>query len=241
MTASSSSTATCFFNDCDNPVLPNSWKCVFHRHRARCLVSGCQNQVYARSLCVRHGGKKQCEFDGCNLNARLGNVCSKHGAGNIKKRCTHEGCTKQANARQKCVRHGGGRKCKVDGCSTHARSGGFCRRHSRASTDALPTSPHVLKIEAPRVDFGSPTSTTLTSNELLWLDVPGSHQMSTNNPATESSIENSLDWKLLSFHDPMLLSHHQSTAHLEDAQLKWTDIDVMPQNDMLDILEVFDL
>ncbi|KAG9401766.1 hypothetical protein AC1031_007479 [Aphanomyces cochlioides] len=121
----------CFFNDCTNEVVNGSWKCVFHRHRARCLVSDCQNQVYARNLCVRHGGKKLCEVDGCGLKARLDNVCSKHGAGNVKKRCTHEGCTKQAHARQKCVRHGGGRKCKIQDCMSHARNSGYCSRHSR--------------------------------------------------------------------------------------------------------------
>ncbi|CAK4078392.1 unnamed protein product [Aphanomyces euteiches] len=120
----------CYFNDCSNPVLPNSWKCLFHKHRSRCLVAHCQNQVYARKLCARHGGKKQCTFAGCNLNARLGDVCCKHGAGDLKKICVHDGCTRQVHARHRCVRHGGGQQCKADGCRTHARTGGFCRRHS---------------------------------------------------------------------------------------------------------------
>ncbi|ETV79033.1 hypothetical protein H257_07804 [Aphanomyces astaci] len=123
--------STCFFNDCHKEVQPGSWKCVFHRNRARCLYMDCQNQVYARNLCVRHGGKKQCKEEGCTGNARLGNFCSKHGTGSIKKKCTEEGCTKMAHARHKCVRHGGGRKCKMDGCQTHARNGGYCCRHNR--------------------------------------------------------------------------------------------------------------
>ncbi|CAK4072973.1 unnamed protein product [Aphanomyces euteiches] len=122
---------TCFFNDCHKEVQPGSWKCVFHRNRARCLVADCQNQVYARNLCVRHGGKKQCQHEGCTGNARLGNFCSKHGTGSVKKKCTEEGCTKMAHARHKCVRHGGGRKCKMEGCQTHARNGGYCCRHNR--------------------------------------------------------------------------------------------------------------
>ncbi|KAH9106446.1 hypothetical protein LEN26_012759 [Aphanomyces euteiches] len=157
MSNTMSGATTCYFNDCNNQVLPGSWKCIFHRHRARCLMDNCQNQVYARNLCVRHGGKKQCEFAGCTLNARLGNVCSKHGAGDMKKRCTHEGCTKQAHERQKCVRHGGGRKCKMHGCQTHARSGGFCSRHSRlflleqtnhnSSTRSIPREPAPCEVD----------------------------------------------------------------------------------------------
>ncbi|CAK4665673.1 hypothetical protein LEN26_000237 [Aphanomyces euteiches] len=122
---------TCFFNGCGKPCQPNSWKCVFHRNRGRCLHHGCHNQVYARKLCAKHGGKKQCAVDGCEMSARLANVCYKHGAGSLKKRCTFEDCLKPAQLRQRCVRHGGGRRCKVAGCETHARSGGYCCRHGR--------------------------------------------------------------------------------------------------------------
>ncbi|KAF0720768.1 Aste57867_47 [Aphanomyces stellatus] len=150
---------TCFFNDCHKEVQPGSWKCVFHRNRARCLVTDCQNQVYARNLCVRHGGKKQCQHDGCTGNARLGNFCSKHGTGSIKKKCTEEGCTKMAHARHKCVRHGGGRKCKMDGCQTHARNGGYCCRHNRqlaTKQDKSSSSTASSPTAAPPSDSASP-------------------------------------------------------------------------------------
>ncbi|KAF0720478.1 Aste57867_271 [Aphanomyces stellatus] len=119
----------CFFNDCDNDVVPGLWKCEFHKNRGKCLAGDCQNQVYARSLCVRHGGKRQCQAADCTSNVRIGDFCSRHGAVSRKKRCNEPGCDKVAHARQKCVRHGGGRKCKVDGCDTHARIGGLCCRH----------------------------------------------------------------------------------------------------------------
>ncbi|KAF0720476.1 Aste57867_269 [Aphanomyces stellatus] len=121
----------CFFNDCDNPIVPGSWKCEFHKNRSRCLVDACQNQVYARNLCVRHGGKRRCEANGCDRNVRIGTFCSTHGIGAAKKLCTEDGCTNVAHKRHKCVRHGGGRKCRADGCPTHARSGGYCCRHTR--------------------------------------------------------------------------------------------------------------
>ncbi|KAF0691083.1 Aste57867_17621 [Aphanomyces stellatus] len=132
----------CFFNDCSNPVLPNSWKCHFHRHRGRCHVDDCRNQVYARHLCGRHGGKKQCKVEGCTLNARLGSVCCKHGAGSLRKLCSHPNCTKQVHARDRCVRHGGGRQCRKDGCKNHARSGGYCRRHGHLRLLVRPPSPN---------------------------------------------------------------------------------------------------
>ncbi|KAF0709500.1 hypothetical protein AaE_012865 [Aphanomyces astaci] len=105
-------------------------RCRHHRHRGRCMVDNCSNQVYARNLCCRHGAKKQCEFDGCTLRARLGNVCYKHGAD--KKQCEEPGCSQPAQARQKCVKHGGGRKCKANDCLAHARAGGYCQRHRAA-------------------------------------------------------------------------------------------------------------
>ncbi|CAK4079889.1 unnamed protein product [Aphanomyces euteiches] len=126
-----SSSTKCFFNDCQNEVLPGSWKCFFHRPRGSCLVSGCRNQVYARRRCVRHGGKPQCEVPDCNRNVRTGTLCSFHGSGPSKKRCTAPGCTKFAHNLSFCVSHGGRRQCKVPDCSTHARSGGYCCRHNR--------------------------------------------------------------------------------------------------------------
>ncbi|KAF0700982.1 Aste57867_8428 [Aphanomyces stellatus] len=235
--------STCYFNDCDKNVLPNSWKCLFHRHRARCLVDSCQNQVYARSLCVRHGGKKQCAFEGCKLNARLGNVCSKHGAGNIKKRCVHDGCTKQANARQKCVRHGGGRKCKIEGCSTHARSGGFCRRHSRTmlqTTHEESQDDMVLKIEP---SHGTELEDAPQTNP-SWMDTHADddYSMASLSPVSPSMASStSFEWKVLAFHDPLLLRNLQ-TIHLEgdaaSSTFRWTTNE---PHDMLDILQEFDL
>ncbi|KAF0740474.1 hypothetical protein Ae201684_004208 [Aphanomyces euteiches] len=141
--SSPSSSATCFFTNCDHPALPGSSKCSLHKHRTKCMVDRCANQVYARSLCVRHGGKKKCRFEDCHLNARIGEFCSKHGGKSYKAICIHEGCTKQAHKRKKCVRHGGGRKCNVEGCDVHARRGGFCARHGRqfSNGNLAPTSP----------------------------------------------------------------------------------------------------
>ncbi|CAK4072972.1 unnamed protein product [Aphanomyces euteiches] len=151
-----STSSKCFFNDCNNVVLPGSFKCVFHRNRSRCLHENCQNQVYARNLCVRHGGRKRCIHDGCELNARLGDVCSKHGAGLLKKRCTHPDCSNQAHARGKCVRHGGGRKCKAEDCHRHARLGGFCSKHNRSPSPPQATIEPELKVETmslPLINF----------------------------------------------------------------------------------------
>ncbi|KDO22484.1 hypothetical protein SPRG_21183 [Saprolegnia parasitica CBS 223.65] len=121
----------CLFNECAHPAVPGTRKCSFHKNRIKCHVANCQNQVYARHLCVRHGGKKQCQYEGCVMNARVGNFCSRHGASNTKKQCIEEGCTKMAHAKQKCVRHGGGRKCRVESCKAHARTGGYCCRHTK--------------------------------------------------------------------------------------------------------------
>ncbi|KAF0738430.1 hypothetical protein Ae201684P_019576 [Aphanomyces euteiches] len=119
----------CFFNDCESPVLPGSWKCLFHRRRSRCLIADCANQVYARSLCVRHGGRRQCQHENCTMNQRVGNFCSRHATAGLKKMCSEPGCNKQAHARGKCVRHGGGRLCKAANCAMHARHGAYCSRH----------------------------------------------------------------------------------------------------------------
>ncbi|KAF0720475.1 Aste57867_268 [Aphanomyces stellatus] len=148
--ATSTTTTICFFNDCDNLTVPGSWKCDFHKNRSRCLVDACQNQVYARNLCVRHGGKRRCEAEGCGRNVRIGSFCSNHGAGSSKKLCTEDGCKNVAHKRHKCVRHGGGRQCKVNGCKTHARSGGYCCRHSRLVGQPLSTSMEsIMKEESP--------------------------------------------------------------------------------------------
>ncbi|KAH9110617.1 hypothetical protein LEN26_001704, partial [Aphanomyces euteiches] len=126
----------CFFNDCESPVLPGSWKCYFHRRRGRCLVDNCANQVYARRLCVRHGGRSQCQHENCTMNQRVGNFCWRHATTKLKKTCSHPGCGKQAHARGKCVRHGGGRLCKAPNCSMYARHGSYCTRHSHSQTIA---------------------------------------------------------------------------------------------------------
>ncbi|KAH9105683.1 hypothetical protein LEN26_014680 [Aphanomyces euteiches] len=145
--------STCFFNDCTNVIVAGSWKCQFHKNRARCLVNDCRNQVYARSLCVRHGGKRQCDTEGCGRNVRIGNFCSFHGTGPAKKRCTAPGCSKVAHKRQLCVRHGGGRKCKVDACPTHARSGGYCCRHSRVMAKQVQPTEETIVTPAPIAYF----------------------------------------------------------------------------------------
>ncbi|ETV96986.1 hypothetical protein H310_09834 [Aphanomyces invadans] len=127
----SPATTLCFFNGCYNPVLGDDWRCNFHRARSRCRVDGCSSQVYARRLCVKHGGKKQCQVDGCHRNVRLGTLCTRHAGPIIKKKCIEPGCVNLAHNVNKCVRHGGGRKCKFGECLTHARSGGYCCRHTR--------------------------------------------------------------------------------------------------------------
>ncbi|KAF0712497.1 Aste57867_4808 [Aphanomyces stellatus] len=77
-------TGRCFFNDCFALVLVGSWKCHFHRHRARCVVLDCRNQVYARQRCVKHGGKRQCQVVGCSANSRVGHLCSQHASDSLK-------------------------------------------------------------------------------------------------------------------------------------------------------------
>ncbi|KDO23548.1 hypothetical protein SPRG_10740 [Saprolegnia parasitica CBS 223.65] len=93
----------CYFGDCVHEALEGSWRCHFHRHRLKCSVAECRNQVYARGLCVRHGGKPRCQVDACDTNAR-----------------------------QRCIRHGGGSHCRADNCLKYARTNGLCTRHSRA-------------------------------------------------------------------------------------------------------------
>ncbi|KAF0696356.1 Aste57867_12880 [Aphanomyces stellatus] len=123
-------TQRCFFHGCANVRAANSPKCDAHKHRSKCTVADCFNQVYARNLCVRHGGKKQCAFDRCEGNARAGPFCCKHNTGETKKRfCTAPGCSHVARAKGLCVSHGGGRKCEAEGCASYARDRGFCRRH----------------------------------------------------------------------------------------------------------------
>ncbi|OQS07950.1 hypothetical protein THRCLA_20023 [Thraustotheca clavata] len=133
---------TCTFNDCENPTIPGSVKCAFHKNRRQCKSKGCNNQVYARNLCVRHGGKKQCHYEGCQSYARGGDYCIQHGGIVIKRFCIIEGCTKQAHAKQLCVRHGGGRLCRTAGCHHHAREGGHCHKHNKnikKNEDTIPT------------------------------------------------------------------------------------------------------
>ncbi|KAF0727077.1 hypothetical protein Ae201684P_015819 [Aphanomyces euteiches] len=76
---------TCVFTDCKLPVLPGLDRCLLHRHRRKCMVETCTNQVYARNRCVRHGGKKKCIHPGCRINVLVGDLC----------------------ARRRCERHGG--------------------------------------------------------------------------------------------------------------------------------------
>ncbi|OQR85999.1 hypothetical protein ACHHYP_11102 [Achlya hypogyna] len=139
---------TCYFNDCGNLALTDSSKCEFHKHRLKCLMDDCHNQVYARRLCVRHGGKKLCDVPDCSRNARLGKFCSLHGIATHKRHCNEEGCTKMAHARGKCVRHGGGRRCEHPGCPSHARHKGFCSRHTTPLHLPTPPTTPLCKLEA---------------------------------------------------------------------------------------------
>ncbi|KAF0697842.1 Aste57867_11496 [Aphanomyces stellatus] len=126
-------TSLCFFKDCSNPVDgPSAWKCHAHKHRSRCLVELCSNQMYARNLCIRHGGKRTCAMANCDRNVRVGGYCVNHGASlNKELRCNEANCSNVARKQRKCVRHGGGKQCQVDGCKTHARKAGFCCRHAK--------------------------------------------------------------------------------------------------------------
>ncbi|OQS05081.1 kinesin, partial [Thraustotheca clavata] len=161
-------------------VIPGSWKCEFHKNRAKCTGSTtCHNQVFARNLCVRHGGKKPCLSEGCTGNARIGNFCSRHGASTMKKHCTEEGCTKVAHARQKCVRHGGGRRCRIEACEAHARNGGYCFRHSRLQAQGI-----TLK---ERTDTTPPTTPPPTTTGTL-LNITPSIK-------TEAIASSTIEWK----------------------------------------------
>ncbi|OQR87070.1 hypothetical protein ACHHYP_09558 [Achlya hypogyna] len=147
----------CRFNACDELAMTNSTKCYFHRSRGHCSVHGCKNQVFARHLCVRHGGRPLCSFEGCYGNARLRGFCSKHGAKVAKKLCSEQGCTKMVQSKQKCVRHGGGRQCRMEGCTTYARLGGFCSRHHRLREDlAAQTALEPLANQSPAIVFHEP-------------------------------------------------------------------------------------
>ncbi|KAF0720757.1 Aste57867_36 [Aphanomyces stellatus] len=161
--------STCFFKDCDNPVAPKSWKCAFHRNRGRCHMQPCRNQVYARNLCVRHGGKRRCAAFGCSRNVRLGEFCSRHGDLTApKKLCSTSGCTNVAHKLHRCVRHGGGRQCLVNGCKTHARTGGYCCRHGTTKL----------------FEFG-----TSARNEHQWIDWTASPLIASCNQQGEMSQE----------------------------------------------------
>ncbi|KAG9405201.1 hypothetical protein AC1031_004310 [Aphanomyces cochlioides] len=140
--------AKCIFKDCAHTAHAGTSKCLFHRNRSKCDAPGCQNQAYARNRCVRHGAKKTCEVVGCEQNRRIGLYCSKHADANQKKRCVVEGCDKLPHARGKCVRHGGGRLCKTDGCTSHARFGLLCARHYQG-LDITPTAPVVVATVLP--------------------------------------------------------------------------------------------
>ncbi|EQC36539.1 hypothetical protein SDRG_05988, partial [Saprolegnia diclina VS20] len=122
----------CYFGDCVHEALEGSWRCHFHRHRLKCNIAECRNQVYARGLCVRHGGKSRCQVDACDTNVRDGSFCAKHGGGKRRGNCIEAGCVNRAQARQRCIRHGGGNHCRADNCLKYARTNGLCTRHSRA-------------------------------------------------------------------------------------------------------------
>ncbi|OQR92950.1 hypothetical protein ACHHYP_03061 [Achlya hypogyna] len=130
----------CCFNACLNDAMPGGTKCSFHKSRRRCEEPGCHNQVFARNRCVRHGGKRQCSHDGCTANVRRANVCARHGALSAKRLCLDPGCTNVAHRNKRCIRHGGRRDCRVTGCETHARSGGYCWKHRRTPLSPATTS-----------------------------------------------------------------------------------------------------
>ncbi|KAH9150052.1 hypothetical protein AeNC1_009122 [Aphanomyces euteiches] len=129
----------CFFKDCAAPVEPGTWKCQFHRHRARCLASNCRNQVYARKLCVKHGGKKPCQVPRCQANSRVANLCSRHFAVVAQqKRCPFDQCPHPPEGPGPCIHHGGklrpqdGNGCAIDGCDGHALEGtAHCPFHTQ--------------------------------------------------------------------------------------------------------------
>ncbi|KAF0693908.1 Aste57867_15169 [Aphanomyces stellatus] len=123
-------TDKCHFNGCSESVRPGSRKCAFHRKKGICRIHNCHNQVYARGLCVRHGARKPCTHPKCDGYARNGGFCTRHGEKNPIKLCSVKDCTNKAHARQLCVRHGGGQKCKASDCTMHARTGGWCSRHT---------------------------------------------------------------------------------------------------------------
>ncbi|ETW02197.1 hypothetical protein H310_05764 [Aphanomyces invadans] len=206
-------TAACFFANCDHPAVFGSSKCVLHKHRTKCVVDQCANQVYARNLCVRHGGKKKCTYEDCQLNARIGEFCSKHGGKSSKAICTHEGCTKQAHKRKKCVRHGGGRKCNVDGCDVHARRGGYCARHGRQAKNgnlvSSPTSTESSKPpQAPAVPIQCPPRLTrLALDPLPRLGITPRHAFPPYNTAYRSSP--SAATTLLPFMHPPQHRHYE--------------------------------
>ncbi|KAH9161875.1 hypothetical protein LEN26_001213 [Aphanomyces euteiches] len=131
--------AVCFFEGCNELVAPNSWRCSFHRGRDRCSVSNCRRQAYAKKLCARHGGKRKCSVDGCLFRVRSMGLCARHGVKRKPWLCRHPDCSKPAQALGLCIRHGGGRRCKLDGCETFARRGGYCCRHNRILTSTSAT------------------------------------------------------------------------------------------------------
>ncbi|KAF0696357.1 Aste57867_12881 [Aphanomyces stellatus] len=138
---SCSSSSTCCFHGCPNLPAPDSAKCERHKHRTKCSIAQCNNQVYARNRCVRHGGKRRCAYaGGCSSNARSGQFCCKHDEDPTKKRyCTSPGCNHVARARGRCVSHGGGHKCMVPNCIAFARQGGMCRRHKSLAAKVAST------------------------------------------------------------------------------------------------------
>ncbi|CAK4171274.1 unnamed protein product, partial [Aphanomyces euteiches] len=123
----------CFFSGCHLDASPGSWKCDLHKHRSRCAVQDCRNQVYAKKLCVKHGGKPKCKVEGCQVTIRVGDYCSKHVPKDAIKLCSLEGCTTRVHLAGRCFRHGGGKNCVFPQCTKYARVRGLCYRHSAAT------------------------------------------------------------------------------------------------------------
>jgi len=71
---------------------------------------------------------KRCKSPGCPKSAQRGGKCIAHGGG---KKCKVEGCTTSARAKfDVCVRHGAKeRRCAEEGCENRALKGKKCKAH----------------------------------------------------------------------------------------------------------------
>ncbi|KAH9145436.1 hypothetical protein AeRB84_010662 [Aphanomyces euteiches] len=175
----------CLFNECSNTAEPHSVKCKFHRSRSKCVEANCLNQAYARGRCVRHGAKKRCIVEACAQNRRFGGFCSKHAQNHRKKKCGVDGCERQPHAKGKCVRHGGGRFCKTEGCTAHARIGAFCARH--ADKDSQRKKANLEPITAQKLEAPDELDLAILNDLTRDIDymTPPFNYISTSSPISE--------------------------------------------------------